>query len=230
MTSSVRIVLLAGILGLMPTGHGVLGLASCGLANRPRAHADQVDPGDAGAGAQVPDVGAPASAEAAIPRATTLGTGDVFEVRVFEEAGLSGVFRVDADGSIDYPLCGSVKVAGLDASGAAAAITKCLRAGYLKSPQVSVFIKEYNSKKIFVFGEVQKPGTFTYEDGMSIVEAITRAGGFTKTASKNAVIISRVIDGREQRLKVPVEDIGVGRASNFVLKPGDIVFVPESFF
>jgi len=225
MSPSTRLLCLAALLGFAPVGHGVLGLASCGLGRPASAR-----PMDAGAGAQVPEVGAPADAVLKPPRATTLGSGDVFEVRVFEEAGLSGVFRVGADGDIDYPLCGQVHIAGRDASGAAAAITKCLRDGYLKHPQVSVFIKEYNSKKIFVFGEVQKPGTFTYRDGMSIVEAITRAGGFAKTAAKNSVIISRVIDGREQRLKVPVEDIGVGHAANFLLKPGDIVFVPESFF
>lgn len=205
-------------------GGGPVGMATCGGAARPHSE-------DAGAGAQVPDEGLPAEeAEVPGPLASILGSGDVFEVRVFEEPGLSGVYRVGPDGAIDYPLCGRVQVEGLDASGVSDALTACLKSGYLRSPQVSVFIKEYNSKKVFVFGEVQKPGTFTYEDGMSIIEAVTRAGGFTKLAAKNSVIISRVLEGQERRIKVPVEDIGVGRAQNFVLKPGDIVFVPESFF
>jgi polysaccharide export outer membrane protein len=93
-----------------------------------------------------------------------------------------------------------------------------------------VLIREYNSKKIFVFGEVQKPGTFPYEENMSIVQAITLAGGFTKIASKNGTQVTRIVEGREQKVRVPVEDIGVGRERNFSLKPGDIVFVPESFF
>jgi protein involved in polysaccharide export with SLBB domain len=185
---------------------------------------------EAGAGASVPQLGEAASDDAPATSVTALGPGDVFEVRVFEEQGLSGVFRVGTDGHIDYPLCGRVRVADLDASGAGAAIADCLRDGYLRSPQVSVFVQEHHSRQVYVFGQVSKPGTFPYRDGMTIVEAITRAEGFTKVAARNQVVITRVVDGREQRLRVPVEDIGVGRAPNFVLQPGDIVFVPESFF
>ncbi|MDF1565597.1 MAG: polysaccharide export protein [Deltaproteobacteria bacterium] len=182
-----------------------------------------------GAGAAVPEVGAP-SEEAEGPAATTLGVNDVFEVRVFEEQELTGVYRVGADGAVSYPLCGRVEVGGLDASAVAGRITTCLKQGYLRNPQVSVFIKEYNSKKIFVLGQVQKPGTFTFEDRMSVVEAVTRAGGFTRLAAKNQVVINRIVDGKEQRLRIPVEDISLGLAPNFVLQPGDIVFIPESFF
>ncbi len=201
----------------------ISGLATCGAGSR--AH-----PSDAGAGATIPEVGAPVGSEEEAPHATTLGIGDVFEVRVFEEESLSGVFRVASDGTIDYPLCGRVRVVGLDSTGVSRTLTRCLKDGYLRDPQVSVFVREYNSKKVFVFGQVQKPGTFAYEDGMSIVEAITRAGGFTKLAAKNQVVVTRVLDGQEQKLRVPVEDIGIGRAPNFLLKPGDIVYVPESFF
>lgn len=199
--------------------------ASCSLFR-----ARTPDPKDLpGAGAAVPEVGAPVDT-AVGPAATNLGVNDVFEVRVFEEQELSGIFRVGADGTVSYPLCGRVEVGGLDASTVADRISGCLQEGYLKSPQVSVFIKEYNSKKIFVLGQVQKPGTFTFEDRMSVVEAVTRAGGFTRMAAKNQVVINRIVDKREQRLRIPVEDISLGLAPNFVLQPGDIVFVPESFF
>ena len=93
-----------------------------------------------------------------------------------------------------------------------------------------MLIREYNSKKIFVFGEVQKPGTFPYEQNMSIIQAITLAGGFTKLASKNNINVTRLIDGQERKIRIPVEDIGIGREKNFLLQPGDIVFIPESFF
>jgi protein involved in polysaccharide export with SLBB domain len=161
---------------------------------------------------------------------STLGAGDLVEVRVFQEADLSGAYRLSPEGTVDYPLCGKVPLAGMTSSGAADALTQCLARGYLRRPQVSVLIREYNSKKIFVFGEVQKPGTFPYEENMSIVQAITLAGGFTKVASKNGTQVTRLVDGQEQKVRVPVEDIGVGRERNFSLKPGDIVFVPESFF
>jgi polysaccharide export outer membrane protein len=169
------------------------------------------------------------SAAAAVP-ASTLGAGDVFEVRVFQEPDLSGPFRVATDGSIDFPLCGRLEVMGLSAGAAAELITRCLKPRYLKSPQVSVFLKELNSKKVFVIGEVQKPGTFPYEDGMSVVQAVTLAGGFTRLAAKNDCTVTRAAAGAEQRIKVRVEDVGRGAAPNFPLQPGDIVFVPESLF
>ncbi|HME90923.1 MAG TPA: polysaccharide biosynthesis/export family protein [Myxococcaceae bacterium] len=161
---------------------------------------------------------------------TTLGPGDLVEVRVFQEADLSGAYRLSPEGTIDYPLCGKVSLAGITSSQAADALTQCLANGYLRRPQVSVLIREYNSKKVFVFGEVQKPGTFPYDENMSVIQAITLAGGFTKIASRNSTIVTRIIEGQESKIRVPVEDIGNGRERNFLLKPGDIVFVPESFF
>lgn len=161
--------------------------------------------------------------------ASTLGPGDLVEVRVFQEPDHSGVWRVSPEGTIDYPLCGKVALVGRTSSTAADALRECL-SRFLRRPQVSVLIREYNSKKIFVFGEVQKPGTFPYEGEMSIIQAITLAGGFTKLASQNNTNVTRLVDGQERKIRVPVEDIGVGREKNFLLQPGDIVFVPESFF
>ena len=171
-----------------------------------------------------------AAFEGASSGGTTLGPGDLVEVRVFQEADLSGAYRLSPEGTVDYPLCGKVTLAGMTSSGAADALTQCLANGYLRRPQVSVLIREYNSKKVFVFGEVQKPGTFPYEENMSIVQAITLAGGFTKVASKNGTQVTRLVAGLEQKVRVAVEDIGNGKERNFSLKPGDIVFVPESFF
>ena len=161
--------------------------------------------------------------------ASTLGPGDVFEIRVFQEPDLSGVYRLASDGSISFPLCGRLELGGLSVSAATERITQCLSNGFLRNPQVSIFIKEYNSKKIFVFGEVNKPGTFPFEENMSIIQAITLANGFTKIAAKNSTSVTRIIDGEEKKIRIPVEDIGVGREKNFPLRPGDIVFVPESF-
>ena len=173
---------------------------------------------------EVPQV-APAAATSA-----SLGPGDLIEVRVFEEADLSGPYRVAPGGTIDFPLCGKVQVQGLNTSATADTLTKCLGEKYLKHPQVTVLLREYNSKKIFVFGEVQKPGTFPYEEDMSIIQAITMAGGFTKVASKNDIAVTRQVEGKETKIRVPVADIGTGREKNFRLQPGDIVFVPESIF
>jgi len=170
-----------------------------------------------------------APAEAA-PIASTLGAGDVIEVRVFQEPELSGVYQVGTQGDVTFPLCKTVVVGGLTANAAAEAIRSCLAAKYMRDPQVSVLVKEYNSKKVFVFGEVQKPGTFPYQDGMSVVQAVTLAGGFTKTAAQNSTSVTRRVAGTETKIKVSVQDIALGKAANFTLEPGDIVYVPESLF
>ncbi len=184
----------------------------------------------AGCAGRRPPASTPARAPQPVPSAAALGPGDVFEVRVYGEPDLSGVYRVGPAGDVVFPLCQSVDVSGLTATGAADRLRACLSAGFMRNPQVSVFIREFNSKKVFVFGEVQKPGTFPYEDGMTIVQAITLAGGFTKTASQNGTSVTRLVDGQEQKIRVTVQDIALGKAPNFSLTAGDIVFVPESLF
>jgi polysaccharide export outer membrane protein len=174
---------------------------------------------------------APAAAPAEVQLgASTLGPGDVIEVRVYREPEISGVYQVGSEGDVVFPLCQRVVVTGLTANGASDRFRACLAAGFMRDPQVTVVVKEYNSKKVFVFGEVQKPGTFIYQDGMSIVQAVTVAGGFTRTAAQNATSVTRRVKGQEVRIRVSVQDIALGKAPNFTLEPGDIVFVPESLF
>jgi len=191
----------------------VLGLALAACAPQARPTAPRAEP--------------PAVADMT---AATLGAGDVFEVRVFQEPELSGIFQVGPQGDIIFPLCRRVVLVGLTANGAAEKLRACLSQGFMRNPQVSVLVKEYNSKKIFVFGEVQKPGTFLYEDGMSVVQALTLAGGFTRNAAQNSTSVTRRINGQETKLKVNVQDIALGKAPNFLLEHGDIVYVPESMF
>lgn len=172
-----------------------------------------------------------AQAQTLAPPDTTLGPGDVFDVRVYGEEGLSNTFRVASDGSIDYPLLGTITVSGMTPSEVVGKLEGMLREGqYLKNPQVSIFVKEYNSKKISVFGQVKKPGTFPYQDGMSVVEGISIAGGFTSMARGDDTTVIRIVDGKKTRFRVPVEEIGKGKVANFVLRPGDIIFVPERIF
>lgn len=162
---------------------------------------------------------------------SSLGPDDVFEVRVFGEQELSGTYRVAHNGTIDFPLVGRLEVAGLTPPEVSQLMAQRLREGrFLVSPQVSVLVKEYNSKRISVFGQVQRPGTFPYQDSMDIVHAITLAGGFTAIADPDQTTVTRRQRGRESRRRVPVESIGRGQAANFYLQPGDTIFVPESVF
>ena len=165
------------------------------------------------------------------PPDTTLGPGDVFDIRVYGEKDLSSTFRVASDGTIDFPLLGTLHLSGKTPTEAAKIVEEGLvTQRYLKKPQVSVFVQEYNSKKISVFGQVRKPGTFSYQEGMSVVEAISIAGGFTSMARENDTTVIRIVNGKKRRFKVEVESIGQGVEANFIMSPGDIVFVPERIF
>lgn len=166
----------------------------------------------------------------AVMPASTLGPGDVFEVKVYDEKDLSGIYRVSSNGAISFPLIGKVRVDGLSSSDAADLIQTRLGERYLRNPQVSILVKEYNSKKVSVFGQVNKPGTFRYEDRMTVIQAVSMAGGFTKLAAKNDTNVTRIIEGDERKFPVPVEAIAEGKAKNFALQPGDIVYVPESIW
>jgi protein involved in polysaccharide export with SLBB domain len=164
------------------------------------------------------------------PVDTSLGIGDSFEVRVFGEPDLTGLYKVGAEGNITFPLIGVVHVAGLEPQAAAKQIADQLREGMMRDPQVTVLVKEQSSKKIYVLGQVGHPGTFTYTPSMSVVEAITVAGGFTALAAKNDTTVTRQEAGKKTTLRVPVADIGEGRARNVYLQPGDIISVPERLF
>jgi protein involved in polysaccharide export with SLBB domain len=159
-----------------------------------------------------------------------LGVDDVFEVRVLAEPELTGAFRVSADGTVDYPLAGRLNVLGLRSGDVQEVITRKLRDGYLRNPQVSVMIKEWNSRKISVLGQVQKPGPVAYFPRMTIVDAIAAAGGFTGLAAKNSVTLRREFKGRIERSTFPVADISEGRHENVAVIPGDVVVVDERIF
>lgn len=160
-----------------------------------------------------------------------LGPGDVVQIRVFREEDLKGSYRVGENGTIEFPLIGTVQLVGRKPDAVGQEIRDRLADGFLVDPQVAVFVAERKSQKVHVLGQVNRAGSFAYEPGMSVVQAITNAGGFTKLASTNSVTVTRVgVDGAKRTFKVPVGDIGSGRAVNFELNPGDIVFVPEALF
>lgn len=161
-------------------------------------------------------------------RSGIVGPGDVISVRVFQEPDLTGDYRVEADGSLVFPFLDSVPVKDRTPGEIAEEIQTRLSHGWIQAPVVSVFVKEFNSRKVFIFGEVKQPGTLPFTDGMTIIQAITIAGGFTPDALRNRTSVARTIEGSESRVTVPVDRIADGEIPNFPLRPGDIVFVPES--
>jgi protein involved in polysaccharide export with SLBB domain len=158
---------------------------------------------------------------------TTLGPGDVFEVRVFQQEQMTNTYSASSEGTIAFPLIGDVTVNGKTPAEVEKEIRERLADGYLTNPQVSVLVKEYKSKKVSIAGQVPSPGTIGYTEGMTIIEAVSKAGGFTQMARKNAVTVTRMIDGKKETYTVPVERIASGSANQFYMRPGDNVWVPE---
>jgi polysaccharide export outer membrane protein len=159
-----------------------------------------------------------------------VGVDDVFEVRVYAEPDLSGNFRVAVDGTVDYPLTGRLSVIGLRGGEIQQLLVAKLKEGFLKNPQITVTVKERNSQKIAVFGQVAKPGQVGYYPNMTIVDAIASAGGFTSIAAKNSVNLRREISGKIETHIYPVADIAEGRSQNVVVLPGDVLVVDERVF
>jgi len=159
-----------------------------------------------------------------------IGIDDVFEVRVYGEPELTGSYRVANDGTIDYPLTGRLAVMGLRSGEIQRLLVAKLKEGYLKNPQITVTVKERNSQKIAVFGQVARPGQVGYYPNMTIVDAIASAGGFTSIASKNSVNLRREVSGKIETHIYPVADIAEGRSQNVMVLPGDVLVVDERVF
>jgi protein involved in polysaccharide export with SLBB domain len=160
-----------------------------------------------------------------------LGVDDVFEVRVYGEQEISGSYRVAADGTFDFPFVGRISALGMTSGDLQEVIVRRLKdQEYLRNPQVTVMVKEWNSRKIAVLGQVQKPGPVTYFPRMTIVDAIAAAGGFTGIAAKNNVTLRREQLGKVESRNYPVADITEGHSPNVVLMPGDVLVVEERLF
>jgi protein involved in polysaccharide export with SLBB domain len=158
---------------------------------------------------------------------------DLLQITVFGEKDLDRLTRVGQRGSISLPLIGQIKVGGLTAPKAEQLLAKAF-SDYIKNPQVTIFIKEYGNKKVFVFGQVKKPGAIELptETQMTVLEAISQAGGFTKISAPNRTRIVRSVKGVGKTLNIDVSAITKKgqKDKDLPLEPNDIVFVPESRF
>ncbi len=164
--------------------------------------------------------------------ASSLGPGDVLEVLVYDEPSMSKPFKVAPNGTIDFPLVGNVEVEGKEPQEIAALLRARLKDGkILKDPQVSVQVKEVNSKKFAVFGQVQKPGQFPMTEGMTVVQAISLAGGFTPLADRDRVTLNRKIaKDKVVRVVFSVAAMTEGKINDVPLQAGDTIYVEERVF
>jgi polysaccharide export outer membrane protein len=173
----------------------------------------------------------PVTIAPAAPQDYTLGAGDTFEVSVYGEEDLSGKYRIAEDGTINFPLVGRIAVGGEPPGEIANSIqTALLEKNILRDPHVSVFMLEQTSKHVALAGSVAKPGSYPLTAGMTVIDAISAAGGLSSLASGNHTIVTRRVGGKLQRYTVEVEKIIEGTAEDFSLQDGDIVYVPERVF
>ncbi|HUJ47753.1 MAG TPA: polysaccharide biosynthesis/export family protein [Rhizomicrobium sp.] len=148
-----------------------------------------------------------------------LGTGDKVRVTVYGEDDLGGEFEIDGNGAISLPLIGEVTAAGESASSLEQQIATKLADGYLQNPRVSVAISTY--RPFYVIGQVNRPGQFPYVNGMSALNAVALAGGYTTQANEGTIYVRRNGSPREEEL--PADQMTS-------ILPGDVVRVPQSTF
>ncbi|HEY9569254.1 MAG TPA: polysaccharide biosynthesis/export family protein [Thalassobaculum sp.] len=148
-----------------------------------------------------------------------LGNGDRVLVTVFGQEELTGERVVDGGGNISMPLIGEVKAGGSTADELASTIAAELTPKYLNDPKVNIQVLGY--RPFYIVGEVQKPGSYPYVDGMVVMNAVALAGGFTYRAREDAVYITRSSDPERHKR---VADV------NAPVQPGDVVTVRERYF
>jgi protein involved in polysaccharide export with SLBB domain len=161
----------------------------------------------------------PVTGFAADPPAYKLGTGDKVRVTVFNEKDLSGDFDVNDQGEVALPLIGQVKVRDKTISEVEALFTQKYGVDYLVNPRINVEVLNY--RPFFILGEVKNPASYPYQNGMTVVNAIALAGGYTPRANQGRILVKRA-DAPQSGEQPVTEDAPV--------LPGDIIRVPERFF
>jgi len=148
-----------------------------------------------------------------------LGSGDQVKLTVFGQEDLSGEFVVNDSGHLSLPLIKTVKVKGLTLNEVEETITSMLKPDYLINPRVSVEV--LNFRPFYIIGEVKNPGSYPFVSGMTVINAVAMAGGYTYRAKKSKTLIARKNSATKEKIFADID--------TFIL-PGDIIEIPERFF
>lgn len=169
-----------------------------------------------------------------------IGPQDTLMIQVFDQPDLGGRYTVETDGTFSFPLVGRLKAGGLTLRGFETELKAKLADGYFRNPQVTVAIEQYRSQRVFVMGEVRQPGPVPLTGGMTLIEALARAGSTTSTASGEVAIVRAgqthaggpLLPNGSPGTKVfraSVKDLESGQLSqNIELHDGDTIFVPRA--
>ncbi|MCL4727422.1 MAG: polysaccharide export protein [Candidatus Kuenenia sp.] len=151
-----------------------------------------------------------------------VGPEDILDIRVWDNEDMDRMVEVSQNGAFTFPLIGKVDADGLSVFDLEILMEKkLLEGGYFVSPQVTIRVKKYRSKKVYVVGEVTTPGEYYWKNSMTVRQAIAQAGGVTEKASPRRVIVVRTKDGKEEEYKAKLDAL---------VKPNDIIRVPVRYF
>jgi polysaccharide export outer membrane protein len=157
-----------------------------------------------------------------------IGPKDLLDISVFGLDELTKTVRVSEDGKISLPLVGEVEVEGITKADLEKKLSQLLEEKYLQNAQVTVFISEYQSKRVSVLGAVRNPGPYELLGRQTLLQIISQAGGITNESGKEIIVIREVEDGVSTSLKISIEDLflkGDARL-NIPLQADDIVNIP----
>ncbi len=156
-----------------------------------------------------------------------IGAEDVISVAVWKEPDFSSTVPVRPDGMVSLPLLGDVQAAGKTPTQLAADLTTKLQK-YIEQPRVTVVVTAINSRRIFILGEVNRPGAIAMSADMTVLQAISAAGGPTAYANTKKISILRNEQGKQQKFLFNYKEVikGANPEQNIQLKPGDTIVVP----
>ena len=176
---------------------------------------------------QAPPQAAANGATAALPPDYVIGPDDVLDVRFWKDQDMSGEFVVRPDGRISVPLLNDVPAAGLTPEQLRVRLIEEARR-YVETPNATVIVKTINSRKVFITGQVEKPGPYPLTSRVTVVQLIAMAGGLREYADAGKIIIMRTDNGRVTPLRFDYTKLAEGRnvSQNVELRPGDTVIVP----
>lgn len=156
-----------------------------------------------------------------------IGAQDVLDINVWKEPSVSRTVPVRSDGKISLPLLDDVQAAGLTPMQLTASLTEKLKK-FLEDPQVTVIVTQINSQRVYIIGQVMRPGAFPLLPNMTILQALATAGGLAQFANGKKIYLLRTEGGKQARYNFNYKDVLSGRKpeENLVLKTGDQIVVP----
>lgn len=168
-----------------------------------------------------------AAAAAAADPSYIIGPQDMLDISVWKENELTRVVPVRPDGKISLPLLNDVQAAGLTPSQLAELLTTSLKK-FVTNPQVTVIVTQINSQRVYILGEAMRPGAYPLLPGMTVLQALSSAGGFTLFANLKKIYVLRKEDGKQERFPFNYKNVvnGKNAEQNIALKAGDQIVVP----